>query len=91
LLILSTGSPRVLTGPAGGYTLWIKMARTIGAATWPASASRSRPARNSFPGGGPSRYFRLCIAKSDEDEIGIGIRRLGEALAALPTGAKERS
>jgi GntR family transcriptional regulator/MocR family aminotransferase len=83
------------TRPAGGYTLWVKMARPVGAEELRGRLARFgvavTPGAEFFPGGGLSRHFRLCIAKPDEAEIGDGIRRLGKALAALPAGAKERS
>jgi GntR family transcriptional regulator/MocR family aminotransferase len=83
------------TRPAGGYTLWVKMACPIGAEKLRGHMAgfgvAVTPGAEFYSGRRPSRHFRLCIAKPDESEIGDGIRRLGKALAALPGGAKERS
>jgi len=76
------------TRPVGGYTLWVKLPRKIGAAELRGHLAgygiAATPGAEFFPGGRPSEYLRLCIARPDEDEIRTGIRRLGQALAALP-------
>jgi GntR family transcriptional regulator/MocR family aminotransferase len=76
------------TRPVGGYTLWVKLPRKIGAAALRehlfGHGVAATPGAEFFPGGRPSEYLRLCIARPNEDEIRTGIRRLGQALASLP-------
>ncbi len=76
------------TRPVGGYTLWVKLPRKMGAAALREHlfdhGVAATPGAEFFPGGRPSEYLRLCIARPNEDEIRTGIRRLGQALASLP-------
>jgi len=76
------------TRPVGGYTLWVKLPRRIGAAELRAHllarGVAATPGAEFFPGARTSEFMRLCIARPDEGEIRTGIRRLGEALASLP-------
>jgi DNA-binding transcriptional MocR family regulator len=78
------------TRPVGGYTLWVKLPRKVGAAALrshlAAHGVAATPGAEFFPGARPTEYLRLCIARPDEAEIRTGMKRLGEALAALPAG-----
>jgi DNA-binding transcriptional MocR family regulator len=78
------------TSPVGGYTLWVRMP---GAMTKRGLAEHMARfgVRVAFGGlffpeadrAAESEYFRLSMAKLDEDEIRDGIGRLGKALKAL--------
>jgi DNA-binding transcriptional MocR family regulator len=76
------------TRPVGGYTFWVKLPRRFAAPDLRAHLSKhgvaATPGAEFFPGGRPSEFLRLCIAKPDEAEIRTGMKRLGKALAALP-------
>jgi DNA-binding transcriptional MocR family regulator len=72
------------TEPPGGYTLWVRMPERLSreeldAFLGPYGVAVSA-GENYFLGGGPSEYFRLCIARTDETEIREGVGRLGRAL-----------
>jgi len=74
------------TEPPGGYTLWVRMPRRMTGAELAAFLQPHGVAvsagQNFFYGGPPSECFRLCIARTDEEEIREGVRRLGRALNA---------
>jgi len=74
------------TEPPGGYTLWVRMPRRMTGAELEALLRPHGVAvsagQNFFCGGAASEYFRLCIARTDEEEIREGVRRLGKALKA---------
>ena len=74
------------TEPPGGYTLWVRMPRRMTRAELdvflqPYGVTVSA-GQNYFSGGTASEYFRLCIARTDEEEIREGVSRLGKALSA---------
>jgi len=73
------------TEPPGGYTMWVRMPEKMSRAGLEAFLGPYGVAvsagENYFPGGAPSEYFRLCIARTDEAEIREGIARLGRALS----------
>jgi 2-aminoadipate transaminase len=81
------------TEPPGGYTLWVRMPQRMSRAGLEAFLEPYgvvvSAGENYFPGGAPSEYFRLCIARTDEAEIREGVTRLGRALKdrfGTPTG-----
>ena len=78
------------TRPAGGYTIWVKLRRQ-----WEDEQLHRHlakfgvivsPGSYYFPDRKRSAYFRLSIAKRNEEEIREGIFRLGKALHALEKG-----
>jgi len=82
------------TEPPGGYTLWVRLPERLGRAELEAflrpygvivSAGQSY-----FAGAAASEYFRLCIARTDEEEIRKGITRLGMALGRRYRAARRR-
>lgn len=75
------------TRPAGGYTIWVKLRKR-----WDADQLQNHlgrfgvivsPGSYYFPDTKQSEYFRLSIAKRNEQEIKEGISRLGRALHAM--------
>lgn len=75
------------TEPAGGYLIWVRMPKKVGQerlrrelASLDVAVS---PGEYFFPEGGPSEYFRICIARLDEAGIREGMKRLGQALHKL--------
>ena len=72
------------TEPPGGYTLWVKMPERLSRAELEAFLGSYgvivSAGQNYFLGAAPSEYFRLCIARTDEQEIREGVGRLGRAL-----------
>ncbi|UCE42005.1 MAG: PLP-dependent aminotransferase family protein [Candidatus Aminicenantes bacterium] len=78
------------TRPAGGYTIWVKLLRQ-----WDEERLQTHlvkfgvivsPGSYYFPDRKRSAYFRLSIAKQNEEEIKEGISRLGKALYAMDKG-----
>ena len=72
------------TEPPGGYTLWVRLPERLARAELDAFL---RPfgvvvsaGQHYFAGAAASEYFRLCISRTDEEEIRKGITRLGMAL-----------
>ena len=76
--------------PTGGYTIWVRMPRKF----YPENlydymASYGvivSPGTYYFPEWKPSEYFRISIAKINEEEIQEGLKRLGRALKNLKRG-----
>jgi DNA-binding transcriptional MocR family regulator len=76
------------TKPCGGYTIWLKLARTY---EDPRELNRllsehgviAAPGEFFFHGDNPRRYLRLAIANLNEEEIERGIVSLGRALHVL--------
>jgi DNA-binding transcriptional MocR family regulator len=75
------------TRPAGGYTIWVKLRKQ-----WDSDHLHNylsefgvivSPGSYYFPDRTKSEYFRLSIAKRNEQEIKEGLSRLGKALHAL--------
>ncbi|HSA95087.1 MAG TPA: PLP-dependent aminotransferase family protein, partial [Acidobacteriota bacterium] len=83
------------TEPPGGYTLWVRMPQRMSRAELEAYLEPYgvvvSAGENYFPGGAPSEYFRLCIARTDEAEIREGVARLGRALSDRFGGAAGRT
>jgi len=75
------------TRPVGGYTLWVrlpaKMTEQEMSGLMAGHGLSVSYGGYYFPDSGESEYFRLSIAKLDEDEIREGIVRLGKALRAI--------
>ncbi len=78
------------TRPSGGYTLWVKLRKQ-----WEDERLHRHlakfgvivsPGSYYFPDRKRSAYFRLSIAKRNEEEIKEGFSRLGKALHALEKG-----
>jgi DNA-binding transcriptional MocR family regulator len=72
------------TEPPGGYTLWVRLPERLSRAELdgllqPFGVAVSA-GQHYFAGASESEYFRLCIARTDEEEIRKGITRLGLAL-----------
>jgi len=79
------------TRPAGGYTIWVKLRKR-----WADEQLYNHlaefgvvvsPGSYYFPDRKRSEYFRLSIARRNEEEIREGIVRLGKALHALEKGS----
>jgi DNA-binding transcriptional MocR family regulator len=75
------------TRPTGGYTIWVKLGKK-----WDEQELQNHlvefgvivsPGGYYFPDRKRSEYFRLSIAKRNEEEIKEGIIRLGKALHIL--------
>lgn len=75
------------TRPAGGYTLWVKLP-----APWDSDDLKDHmerfgvvvsPGSFYFYRNKPAAYFRISIAKRNEEEIKEGIMRLAEALRRM--------
>ncbi len=75
------------TRPVGGYTLWVRMPKRMTEGEMSAHMAKHAVSVSYggyyFPDSKGSEYFRLSIAKLDEDEIQEGIMRLGQALHAM--------
>jgi DNA-binding transcriptional MocR family regulator len=76
------------TKPDGGYTIWVKLARSYtGEAAFKNSLVKHgvlvSPGEYYFHGSSPHQYFRLSIASLNEEEIQEGMLRLGKALRDL--------
>ena len=75
------------TRPTGGYTIWVKMPRKLKENELADLMEKHRvfvsPGLYFFFHEGPSEYFRICIAKTDEKEITQGLSRLGRALKTM--------
>ncbi len=78
------------TRPSGGYTIWVKLRKQ-----WDEEQLNQHLAEFGvivshgsyyFPDKKRSEYFRVSIAKRNEEEIKEGIARLGRALHALEKG-----
>jgi len=85
------------TEPPGGYTLWVKMPKRLSRAELEAFLAPYgvivSAGQNYFLGAAASEYFRLCIARTDEEEIRAGVSRLGRALRdrfGVSEGGKKR-
>ncbi|MFH1176796.1 MAG: PLP-dependent aminotransferase family protein [Acidobacteriota bacterium] len=81
------------TQPAGGYTLWVKVAPTSASITEKELLERLRqagvlatPGRLFFPAEPDGLGFRLSISNLREPQIHEGCRRLGRALASVVGG-----
>lgn len=72
------------TEPPGGYTLWVKMPKRLSREALEAFLEPYgvvvSAGQDYFLGAASSEYFRLCIARTNEEEIREGISRLGRAL-----------
>jgi DNA-binding transcriptional MocR family regulator len=72
------------TKPVGGYTLWVKMPARMTEEAMSRLMARHGVSVSYggyyFPATRQSQYFRISIAKVDEDEIREGVARLGKAL-----------
>jgi GntR family transcriptional regulator/MocR family aminotransferase len=85
------------TRPVGGYTLWVKMPRKLNEVDLHeqllAHGVTVSPGGYYFPNQHSSEYFRLSIARLNEQEIEEGIKRLGKALHKLfkPYGPERRA
>jgi DNA-binding transcriptional MocR family regulator len=75
------------TRPVGGYTMWVKLPARMTEQEMSGLMARHGVSVSYggyyFPESGESEYFRLSIAKLDEDEIREGIVRLGRALRSI--------
>lgn len=75
------------THPAGGYTIWVKIPKRLNEEQMHELTSSNgiviSPGHYYFPQKKISEYFRVSIAKTDEEEIKEGITRLGKALRSL--------
>jgi DNA-binding transcriptional MocR family regulator len=75
------------TRPMGGYTLWVRLPVKMTEPEMSRHMARHGVSVSYggyyFVDGRESEYFRLSIARLDEDEIHEGIRRLAKALHAL--------
>jgi len=75
------------TLPSGGYTIWVKTPKKLTEIELHKFMSEYSvivsPGGYYFPRKKPSGYFRISIAKSNEEEIEKGIARLGRALYSL--------
>lgn len=81
------------TRPTGGYTIWVKLRHQ-----WDEEQLYDHlagfgvivsPGSYYFPDRTRSEYFRVSIAKRNEEEIKEGITRLGKALHALEKGKSD--
>jgi DNA-binding transcriptional MocR family regulator len=75
------------TRPTGGYTIWVKLPRKWNEAKLHSHLARYgvvvSPGSYYFPFKKSCEYFRLSIAKRNEEEITEAITRLGKALHSL--------
>lgn len=75
------------TRPSGGYTIWVKLPKKLTEIELHEFMSEYSvivsPGTYYFPRKRSSGYFRISIAKSNEDEIEEGVTRLGKALHSL--------
>jgi DNA-binding transcriptional MocR family regulator len=75
------------TRPAGGYTIWIKMPLSIEEARLREQMSRHGVIVSFggyyFGSGGRSPFIRISIAKTDDEEIREGVKRLGGILREI--------
>lgn len=75
------------TKPVGGYTLWVKMPVRMTEQDMSRLMARHGLSVSYggyyFPNSRGSQFFRLSIAKVDEDEIREGVARLGKALDGI--------
>jgi len=75
------------TRPAGGYTIWIKMPRSIDEGRLKELMSRHGVIVSFggyyFGSGDLSRFIRVSIAKTNEEEILEGVKRLGGILREI--------
>jgi DNA-binding transcriptional MocR family regulator len=76
------------TKPDGGYTIWVKLARSYTSETAFKNLLVKHgvlvsPGEYYFHGSTPHKYFRLSIASLNEEEIQEGIIRLGKVLRGL--------
>jgi DNA-binding transcriptional MocR family regulator len=75
------------TRPTGGYTIWVRTPWKLDGAKLHKVMSEYRVVVSSgsyyFPQKKASGYFRISIAKTDQEEIREGIIRLGKALNHL--------
>jgi len=84
------------TEPPGGYTLWVKMPKRLSRAELEAFLAPYgvivSAGQNYLLRATASEYFRLCVARTDEEEIRAGVSRLGRALrdrfGVSPAGRK---
>lgn len=78
------------TRPAGGYTIWVKIPWKLGEDQLHHAMTKYGVVVSSgsyyFPRKKASEYFRISIAKTNEEEIREGITRLGKALHNLERG-----
>jgi len=79
------------TRPMGGYTIWVKIPKKLTEAELheflnPYGVSVS-PGVYYFPKETSSEYFRIAIARLNEEEIREGLLRLGKALQKLSRSA----
>lgn len=81
--------PRTIewTRPTGGYTIWVKMPKKLTETQLHEFMSKYNviisPGSYYFPEKKSSKYFRVSIARINEEEIKEGISRLGRALHRL--------
>jgi len=75
------------TRPTGGYTIWVKIPTRLNEEQMHELTSSNgiviSPGHYYFPKKKTSEYFRVSIAKTDEEEIKEGIIRLSKALHRL--------
>ncbi|MFB0566008.1 MAG: PLP-dependent aminotransferase family protein [Candidatus Aminicenantaceae bacterium] len=75
------------THPSGGYTIWITIPEKLNEEQLHKTMSHFgvivSPGSYYFPKKLPSHYFRISIAKLNEEEIREGITRLGRALHSM--------
>lgn len=75
------------TQPTGGYTIWVKMPKILTETQLHEFMSKYNviisPGSYYFPEKKSSEYFRVSIARINEEEIKEGISRLGRALHRL--------
>ena len=75
------------TRPSGGYTIWVKIPKKLTEIELHEFMSEYSvivsPGSYYFPKKRSSGYFRISIAKSNEEEIKKGVARLGKALNSL--------
>ena len=77
--------------PSGGYTIWVKMPRVLGAAELNHVLAEHgvmvSPGAHYFLQRNGSEHLRLSIARVGEDQMKDGLLRLGKALHALSAKA----
>lgn len=75
------------TRPSGGYTIWITIPKKITESNLYEYMAKYgvvvSPGNYYFPRKTSSEYFRISIARLDEEEIQEGITQLGKALSSL--------
>ena len=75
------------TRPTGGYTIWVKMPKKLSEERLHEFMSKYSvivsPGSYYFPQKMSTEYFRISIARINEEEIKEGITRLGKALPRL--------